>query len=414
MSNIPDAPNYSMLLSRLTGSGQWDRAFETARQWLATEPENTQAHLVAGQSLVNLERYPEAQPHVSLVLQNEPENAFAYRLMSIICFHQNQFKLADDAIQKAISLEPHEHRNWYHLAHMSYKQGDSTSARSFAEKARELNPRDANTINLLAMCGPEGISLSKASTRELDLYMEALELDPENALIHNNIGVHYLNVAKDYKTAEQYFRQGLFFDPSSKLIRNNLFVTLKHSDAFYKVICWPRTILVKFSSLATRARHRSIFTWLLLFPVWVFAARFVIGGLALWFMFFWPLLKVYEHLTIGDILSKAGEIGAKRGGLLGYRGWPFKLRMAIFFFGLLLFWGGVFVLGQNENGRTVLFVLLGSAIAIVVAVNITRSIKRSRQSNHARRRAKRMRYLIQPEKQKSKRWVSRFRSDSHE
>ena len=400
-----------MLLTRYTGSGQWERALETARQWLSEDPENIRAHLTAGQSLINLDREPEAHPHITKVLQNQPENAFAHRLMSMIYFHLEQFKAADDEIQQAISLQPEVHYNWYHLAHMCYKQRDFKSARKFAEKSRELNPLDASTLNLLGLCADEeGGSLD--SEKQLDLYLQALELNPENSLILNNIGVYHLNETRDYKVAENYYRQGLYFDPSSKLIRKNLFITIKHRDLVYKILTYPRDLIARFAAMRSRLQQKSVFLWILLIPVWIISARFLIFGLVIWFTFFWPLLKVYEHLTIGDILSKAGEIGSKTGGIFGYRAWPFRLRITLFFFVLLLFWGGVLVLGQSETGSLIIASLLGLSVLGYLATRVPQWIKRGKAGSHASRRAKKMKNLIQPKKTKHQ--SSKDHSNPHE
>ena len=47
-----DSPNYGMLISRFEESRQWDRALETAREWLSREPRGGRAHLAAGRAPV--------------------------------------------------------------------------------------------------------------------------------------------------------------------------------------------------------------------------------------------------------------------------------------------------------------------------------------------------------------------------
>jgi len=54
-----------------------DRALSTSLEWLSHDPENLLAHRVAAQSLVNLDREPEAAPHVERVLAGSPEDDFA-------------------------------------------------------------------------------------------------------------------------------------------------------------------------------------------------------------------------------------------------------------------------------------------------------------------------------------------------
>jgi Flp pilus assembly protein TadD len=390
-----NAPDYRMLLLRFTTSGQWDRALETARDWLAVDPENARAHLAAGQSLLNLKRQAEATPHLQRALAGEPGNSAAHRFISIAYFYAGRFKEADEAIQKAISLSPNDHYNWYHLAWMFYRHGDKKSATKYALRSRQLDPRDSDVVNLLALCGSSDPNAAAVRLRQ---YEEALELDPENAEAHNNIGAYHLNVTRDFGKAEECFRRALFFDPSLKMARSNLFIAIKHRDGVYRALCWPRDGLLQVFSLMRRARRKSFLLYLLLLPLWVLTFRFVLGGLALWCLLVWPMVKVYEFLTIGDILARAGEIGGRRGGLLGYRRWPVRVRLFIFGACLVAFWAaltGVFFYVTNDSNRGdaaigVLAIFVCAWLVYFLILRLRRTIKQRRARNYSRRRAKRM------------------------
>jgi tetratricopeptide (TPR) repeat protein len=334
----PDTPDYRILTSRFISSHQWDRALEAAQEWLAQDPNNTSAHFVAGQSLINLKRYPEAEPHLATVLANKPQHDRAHRMMSILQFYERRYQAADESIHKALSINPRDAYHWYHLAWMLYKQGEGVSARKYVEKARELSPRDAVILNLLVLCTPK----TKANSHQiLQQYHEALELDPQNPQIHNNIGIYYLNVEKNFPAAEDCFRRALFFDPTLKIARSNLFLVIKRRDKLYWLLSAPRDMVFNFFNSLRRRRTRGILTYVLILIVWLMVFRFVFAILALWALFVWPMLKTYEYLTIGDLRAQAGDIGAKRGGIFGYRRWPLGWRLALFGGLLALFWGSI-------------------------------------------------------------------------
>lgn len=381
--------NYQILLSRYTSSRQWDRALETAREWLSADPENPRAHFVAGQSLINLKRYPEAETHLAKVLAAEPENALAHRFMSIIHFQQKRFKAANDSIQKALSLDPEDPYNWYRLAWIRYRSGDLGSARKYAEKARELAPRDADIINLLAMCTPKN---QAGNSLRLQQYQEALELEPENPQVHNNLGVYYLNADKNYAKAEECFRRALFFDPSLNVARSNLFITIKHRDTVYRVLCAPKDFIFQVFALARRNR----LLYFLTLPLWLVAVRFLFGGLALWFMLVWPTVKVYEYLTIGDIRARAGELGAKRGGIFGYRRWPLRARLSIFAVLLCLFWGTIAALAFRSAEDVGIFLgfTVAGGLLIVLALWVRVKWKRGFFRYRPRRSSKQIDQLL--------------------
>ena len=397
-----NAPNYRILISRFSASGQWDRVLETARDWIAADPENARAHLAAGQALLNLKRYPEADPFLRRALAGEPQNSVAHRFISIAHFHGGRFKEADEAIQKAISLSPEDHYNWYHLAWMFYRQGDRASARKYAERARQLAPRDADVVNLLALCAPgEGA----ASEQRLRQYEAALELDPENAEVHNNIGAYHLNVTRDFVAAEECFRRALFFDPALKTARANLFLAIKHRDRVYQVICVPRDGLLQGFSMMRRARKKGFLVYLLLLPVWILAFRFLLAALILWCLLIWPMGKVYEFLTIGDIRAQAGEVGSRRGGFLGYRRWPVRVRLSIFAVCLVSFWAAldwVYFYGESSTARSYTAVMLGGigigmVLRIFVFVQLPAMIERKRARNLSRLRTRRMAGILETE-----------------
>jgi tetratricopeptide (TPR) repeat protein len=390
--------NYQLLTQRFMSSKQWDRSLTSSLEWLSKEPENLRAHRVAAQSLINLERMEEASRHVEKVLAGNPDDDFAQRLMAIVHFKACRFKAADESIHRAISLNPTDAYHWQQCAYMSYHQGDLNTAKKCVSRARELNPRDANILNLAILCEP-----GDAAAAKIQQYKAGLELDPENANIHNNLGVVYLDKLKDYARAEECFRRALFFEPASEMSRKNLFVTVKKRDLIYRILCTPKDWLFAVYNFFPRTRKKNLLLYILLIPVWLVAFRFMIGGLILWFALVWPLTKVYEYLTIGDIRARAGELGVRRGGFLGYRQWPVKIRLSIFALVLVSFWGAVVFfcmsdspLAKRDLGQAMLGALIIAGIPILIGYYLRRKIKQGIKAWAARKRARQMENILNP------------------
>jgi len=121
----------------------------------------------------------------------------------------------------------------------------------------------------------------------------------------------------------------------------------------------------------------------------------------LWFALVWPLTKVYEYLTIGDIRARAGELGVRHGGFLGYRKWPLKVRLSIFAVFLISFWGGVafFFVGKNplagrELGQAILGILLSLGVLVFLGYYLRLKIKRGIKVRAARKRARQMEGIL--------------------
>ena len=385
-----DSPNYGMLISRFEESRQWDRALETAQEWLSREPRGGRAHLAAGQALLNLGRPAEAEHHLAQALAQNPDSDLALRFMSIAQFRQKRFREADDSINKALSLNPEGAFHWFHLADMFFQQGDLASAKKFAKKARELAPRDADILSLLARCEPAD------DDSRLWKYRQALELDPENAEVHNNIGAYYLNAKGDYKRAEEHFRRALFFNPALKVARSNLLITVRHSDAVYRILCGPKDLFLRWLRFGWKERQRSIPVYLLLLLFWVLTVRAALAGAILWAMLVWPLVKVYEFIMVGDIRARTGEIGTKRGGFLNYRKWPLRLRLAIFAVVLVSFWGGLaclclaFPVAEDRVLPVITGFVLLLGLLVLIGFWVRTKAKNMRNRFHVRRRARRL------------------------
>jgi tetratricopeptide (TPR) repeat protein len=396
---LSGAVDYPVLILRFTSSQQWDRVLDSAREWLAQDPQNTDAHQAAGHALINLDRYPEAEPHLAHVLAHRPRHTVAHRWLSIVQFHQQKLKAAHDSIHTALSLAPQDPHNWYHLAWLFYKQGDTESARQYAMKSRELAPHDANTINLLALCTP---STAENSGQLFEQYRDALALDPENPMVHNNIGVYHLNAGRDYAAAEESFRRALFFDPTIQVARRNLFLVLKRRDKVYRILTAPKDFILPFFRLLhSRRTPIRVVLFILTLPIWLVLFRFLWGCLILWGILVWPMVKVYEFLIIGDIRAQAGELGARRGGFLGYRHWPLHARLGLFALLLLLFWSTLALawhfrdrlsLGPNNDNLSGALVLL--ALVIVIVIYFRTTFKKRWIKFCARRRAKKFAPLL--------------------
>jgi tetratricopeptide (TPR) repeat protein len=395
-----NAPNYRILIERFNSSSQWERTLETAREWLSVEPENSQAHMAAGQALVYTGRHSEAERHIAMVLAAQPDNDIAHRHMSAIQFASGRYKAADESVRKAISLDTNNAYHWYHLAWMCYRQGDRASAKKYCSHSLELNPRNSVFLHLAILCEP----VDRSNVEEiLAQFEKALELDPTDAFVHNSIGACHLDVTHNYQAAEESFRRALFFSPSHPYARKNLFILLKNRDRIYRALHAPRDFFVgDFSFMIPKDYEYSdnpfldLYVWAL--PDLMIAIRY--NGIALWYIFVWPLVKAYEYLTIGDIRSKAGEVGAKSGGLAGYRRWSLLTRLGIFAALPATFWGGAalfwlkkYVPSAEHPRITLLGVCLcfGLIAYLVGKIRQTiRTIRKRRVESEARSRAKKI------------------------
>ena len=291
-----------------------------ARDWLAEEPNCAEAHQHAGQALVNLERYPEALPHVQQALAANPGSAFLHRLASIACFQQSLQRRADHHIEEALRLGPRDAMNWYHLARMRYRNGAHDAAAKYANRARELDPGNADIVNLLALCQRD------APAQRIGYYTEALKLDPRNAIVLNNLGVLFLNDG-EHARAAGFFRQALTINPGDRNTQENLYKAVRGQDPIHRVLRWPR---VAISAFALQNVRRDPGRAVLRLAFCVYAGRYLLLAYGVWLVFGAALLKGYEWVTLPDLREAAGVPGARRGGVLRFRRWPKAARVGLY------------------------------------------------------------------------------------
>lgn len=369
---MSETMDHEMLIVRLTESRQWDRLLQAARDWLGDDPEAYAAQFAAGNALIQLDRPKEALPHLEQVIVHQPSHVCTHRLLATAHFDLGNHQQADRSILEAIRLGPNDFSNWYELARMCHLQHDTPNALKWATRALELAPNDPDVVNLYAVCGGQLGAMGNSTEA-------VLAIDPEHALAHNNLGTDHLN-AGDYRKAEECFRRALAIDPMLRIARENLLHAVKHRDTVYRVLCAPRDFLrwITRKALGKKGQKRNIAVFAVGIVLWILVARFVLVASVLWLVLGWPMLKFYEFLVIGDLRKKAGEIGTKRGGFLGYRRWPLGLRLAIFGAGLAGFWIGAYVLigalDAESETRTATRVLLFIAVFTAILVHKTSSL----------------------------------------
>lgn len=369
---MSETMDHEMLIVRLTESRQWDRLLQAARDWLGDDAEAYAAQFAAGNALIQLDRPKEALPHLEQVIVHQPSHVCTHRLLATAHFDLGNHQQADRSILEAIRLGPNDFSNWYELARMCHLQHDTPNALKWATRALELAPNDPDVVNLYAVCGGQLGAMGNSTEA-------VLAIDPEHALAHNNLGTNHLN-AGDYRKAEECFRRALAIDPMLRIARENLLHAVKHRDTVYRVLCAPRDFprWITRKALGKKGQKRNIAVFAVGIVLWILVARFVLVASVLWLVLGWPMLKFYEFLVIGDLRKKAGEIGTKRGGFLGYRRWPLGLRLAIFGAGLAGFWIGAYVLigalDAESETRTATRVLLFVAVFTAILVHKTSSL----------------------------------------
>ena len=224
---------------------------------------------------------------------------------------------------------------------MRHQQGKLAEAATHIRRAHELAPNDSHIVNLLALCEPPG-DLTDLSAR----YRRALQLDPENSAVHNNLGFYYLHVDGDYEAAADAFRESLRLNPHDWTARHNLTVVFRRYSLVYQLLRAPVNTLWVWL-MVWRSRSWVARTILIIFSV--AGTHDILPMILKGLVFLHPASKLHERLTLSDLHAWMGVPGARRGGLLGQRAWPFAARMTVFALLTFLYWDAVYTLLNDET-----------------------------------------------------------------
>ena len=311
-------------LSTLMNLRRWEEVLPLSYEILAIDPESSYAHRCAATSHWQLDQHSQAQEQVQKLLALKPESSSNQELAGKIFSNSKRYKLAHQHFEEAIRLDPHNcnaltSRGWLYLSQRKFHQ-----ALHFAEQARTLDPRDPDILNLytssLDLLGKSTPGETVANLRE------ALTLDPENAHLHDNLGLVYLYDLKDYPNALTHFRTSLALEPEDKETKKYLLSALRKKNIFLRITYGPANYL-KDWLVATRIN---------LYPI-IFVVLLAKGTFILIFLcialsiFFLPTALVFENFFISDIRRAKGKPSHfhRLGPFDPYK-WPLPLRLFAF------------------------------------------------------------------------------------
>jgi len=116
-----------------------------------------------------------------------------------------------------------------------YKTGDFINAESLCTKLLVTNPSVVFLYNLLGLILVAVGKVDKA----IESYESGIKIDPNFAMIYNNMGLVYAENIKNYTKAESNYKKSIFFDNKKPEPHNNL-------GSLYKTIDRPNDAIMSF------------------------------------------------------------------------------------------------------------------------------------------------------------------------
>ncbi len=358
----------TLLLSRLVEGGQWERVLEFGGEVLRDDPENGWAHQMMAQAALNVDRPRTARRHAEAALRCEAEDSFSHVLMARVHMRENRLLKAKQSLLDALRLDSQNAEVWLHYGWNCLARGDALSAREVGEQARSLAPLNAEVEGFMATVMNHTHQADRLKGfAAIEEQEKALRLNPENSSIHYFIGRIYLDDLDDADNAEEAFRRALLLDPGESVYREALAEALRRKDWALRILNLPMHLCRK-GYRVWEKYHDKGWALALALPLALVLAGPALMLMAVWIVFLWVPARVYEYLTVTELLKKAGGVERVRGGFLGLHGWPFWVRFGLFVVVFAGFVTGVFWLFTAPGMKEVIGNVLGGGMIVLLLV----------------------------------------------
>lgn len=169
----------------LTARNQAPQALLRVRQYVATNPNDENGHMVLGALNYRLKNYGSAQAELERAVQLDPKSLEAYVQLSRVAEAQGKDDLAIASYQKALGLQPRSAPLATSLGNRYLAKNDLQAAQKYYRQALESDPNFAvANANLAWLDAQQGKSLDVA----LSMAQKARSLMPDTPSVTDTLG----------------------------------------------------------------------------------------------------------------------------------------------------------------------------------------------------------------------------------
>jgi len=204
------------LAHALRADQQPQQAIAHYQQALSLKPDLAEIHLALGNVLYEVDQRQEAIAHYQQALQWQPELATAHYNLGRVLQSQGQVEAALQHYQQAIAIDPRSIEALSNLGNLLMQQQRVEEAIGYYQKAIAIHPHAGIYLNL-------GKATEALGNREgaIALYHRALQLNPNLAEAHNNLGDLYRD-QNQMAAAINHYQQAIALNPTLAEAHSNL------------------------------------------------------------------------------------------------------------------------------------------------------------------------------------------------
>lgn len=207
------------LMGELAITRNPQKKIELAQRYLNDDPFNSKIRLMLARALMEEGHLDGALEETNIVVEKEPNNAEAYKIMGTVYIKQNMMVEAQKAFDVVRRLTPGDRE----LDKLVRDLAATTTMRKGFESARSYREviKDKDKAEQLEKM--QHMIKTKEDVINIIKNLEAdLQEDPDNVKIMKSIADNYFGYLKDYKTALKWFEKALAKAPEDSLIRDKI------------------------------------------------------------------------------------------------------------------------------------------------------------------------------------------------
>lgn len=199
----------------------FDKAVDVSRKAVAASPKDRELKLMLAGELVDEGKPDEGLAMAKTMLNNSDTDRAVWLALGNMNTRLHRWKDAEDNLNKASGLTTKKEDKIYLLflkGALADRQKHSDQAEQLFRQALDLDPANAMTLNYLGyMLADKGIRLPEA----LKLIRKAVELEPMNGAFLDSLGWTYFKLGQ-YELAEENLRQAVERDQTDPTVHDHL------------------------------------------------------------------------------------------------------------------------------------------------------------------------------------------------
>lgn len=180
--------------------GKYEEAILNYDQYLKLNPNDTEAITLQGMCYLMLGNLNKAEALAKAVLDIDTYNVKAYNLAGDIAYKREDYSMAYEYYNKAITLDPYFYDSHIQIMNTLFIAGKYTKCISAADEFLKHYPGDRNILFTKARC----FSNQGNSADAIGVFNEILQMNPSNDFVTMTyIAIEYENL-QDYSKAREY------------------------------------------------------------------------------------------------------------------------------------------------------------------------------------------------------------------